>query len=129
MQNVNKETKRKNYIDRLKQELTAARKQARIEKQARLEETQRRKKLEREMREVFGIPEQNKAKPISVGAAWLVKVSVRKLNNGVPFGPVFHKEFRYHTVSKLDAELRAKKALRENNLALWFIVESKAEDM
>lgn len=128
MQNVDKENKRKSYAQRLKQELAAAKKQARIDRQARLEEAQRRKKLEREMREVFGIPVERRAKPVNREPSWFLLVSARKVKNGAPYGSTFVKEFRYPTISKFDAEFRARKELREASLELWVILESKKED-
>lgn len=84
--------------------------------------------VEKEMRRAFGMDTFVKAKQVAIGASWHIKMSVRKSVGGAPEGPVMVFEKDYPTISAFDAEMRARKEVKQAGYMVWFILDShKAE--
>lgn len=81
-------------------------------------------KLEKEMRRAFGMDSFVKAKQVASGDSWYIRASVRKSLAGAPEGPCFVFEKTYPTISAFDAEMRARKEIRQAGYILWVMLDS-----
>ncbi len=81
--------------------------------------------IERDMRIAFGLEKAPaKAKLVAVTKGWYVKFAVRKIRNGVVDGLVDVFEIVIPTISRIDAEYRAKQEAAKKKLKVWSVLES-----